>query len=66
MNINNTSTFAEETFTQKTMVKYVEEQFCWESVYIYNNENVGPAGVLGHLFDREVVLNNWTKEEVAA
>ena len=48
--------YTEDTLVQQTTAEYLERQLGWESVYAYNNEDFGPASLLGRASDREVVL----------
>ena len=48
--------YTEDTLVQKTTAEYLEHQLEWRSVYAYNNEDFGPASLLGRKDDREVVL----------
>ncbi|HOO77997.1 MAG TPA: type I restriction endonuclease subunit R [bacterium] len=48
--------YTEDFLVQRTTAEYMERQLGWKSVYAYNNEDFGPASLLGRLSDREVVL----------
>ena len=50
-----TMNYTEDSLVQQPTADYVE-QLGWESVYAYNNEDFGPASLLGRTSDREVVL----------
>jgi type I restriction enzyme R subunit len=50
------SRYTEDTLVQQTTAEYLEQQLGWESIYAYNNEDYGPASLLGRNSDREVVL----------
>jgi len=47
------SEYTKDTIVQQTMAEYLEQQFGWESVYAYNNEDFGP-GSLPRLMNGEV------------
>jgi type I restriction enzyme R subunit len=34
----------------------------WDSVFAYNEETFGPAGILGRLSDKEVILTRYLRE----
>jgi type I restriction enzyme R subunit len=47
---------SEDRLVQQTFAVHLEKVLGWESVYAYNNETFGPAGTLGRVSEREVVL----------
>jgi len=59
------SAYTEDTLIQKTTAEYLEKELGWESVYAYNNEDLGPDSLLGRLSDREVVLTRYLKSFVS-
>ncbi len=48
--------YTEDTLVRQTTAEYLEQQLGWDSVYAYNNEDLGPDSLLGRSSDREVVL----------
>jgi len=47
---------------QQTTVDYLQNQLGWVTVYAYNQETFGPAGLLGRKSDREVVLTRYLRQ----
>ena len=58
------SSYTEDTLVQQTTADYLPQQLGWESVYAYNNEDFGPASLLGRNSDREVVLTRTLREKL--
>ena len=54
MSANYQSRYTEDTLVQQTTAEYLEHHLGWESVYAHNNEDFGPASLLGRASDREV------------
>ena len=48
--------YDEDTLVQRTTAEYLETQLGWRSVYAFNQEDFGPASLLGRSDDRAVVL----------
>ncbi len=46
----------EDRLVQKTFADHLRDVLGWESVYAYNEETFGPAGALGRVSERDVVL----------
>src|ERR1700692_891431 len=46
----------EDRLVQATFAEHLEKMLGWESVYAWNQETFGPAGTLGRVDAREVVL----------
>ena len=55
--------YTEDTLVQQTTAEYLE-RLGWDSVYAYNNEDFGPASLLGRSSDREVVLTRYLRERL--
>ena len=51
-----TAPYSEDQHVQATTADYLRDKLGWESVYAHNNEDFGPASLLGRNSDREVVL----------
>jgi type I restriction enzyme R subunit len=47
---------SEDRLVQQTFADHIRDRLGWESVYAYNAETFGPAGTLGRVSEREVVL----------
>ena len=47
---------SEDRLVQKTFADHLHDVLGWDSVYAYNDETFGPAGMLGRAGEREVVL----------
>ena len=47
--------YTEASLVQEPTADYLE-QLGWESVFAHNNEDFGPASLLGRASDHEVVL----------
>ena len=47
---------SEDRLVQQTFADHLLDRLGWESVYAYNAETFGPAGMLGRASEREVVL----------
>ena len=47
---------SEDRLVQKTFAEHLQNVLGWESVYAWNEETFGPAGMLGRADTREVVL----------
>ncbi|MDF0645394.1 MAG: type I restriction endonuclease [Nitrospira sp.] len=47
---------SEDRLVQQTFADYLRDRLGWESCYAYNQETFGPAGTLGRLSERDVVL----------
>jgi type I restriction enzyme R subunit len=47
---------SEDRLVQATFAEHLEKKLGWESVYAWNQETFGPAGTLGRVDTREVVL----------
>ncbi|MDZ4405858.1 type I restriction endonuclease subunit R [Prosthecobacter sp.] len=47
---------SEDRLVQKTFADHLETVLGWDSVYAWNEETFGPAGTLGRMDTREVVL----------
>jgi len=47
---------SEDRLVQATFASHLEKTLGWESVYAWNQETFGPAGTLGRVSEREVVL----------
>ncbi len=47
---------SEDRLVQRTLAEFLGDRLGWESVYAYNEETFGPAGTLGRVSEREVVL----------
>lgn len=47
---------SEDRLVQETFAEHLEKVLGWESVYAWNQESFGPAGLLGRGSEREVVL----------
>ncbi len=60
----NASPYTEDSLVQQPTADYLEQQLGWESVYAYNNEDFGPASLLGRASDREVVLTRKLREKL--
>lgn len=43
--------YTEDTLVQQTTAEYLEQELGWESVYAYNNEDLGPDTLLGRESD---------------
>ncbi len=56
--------YTEDTLVQQTTAGYLEH-LGWDSVYAYNNEDFGPASLLGRSSDREVVLTRHLRHKLA-
>ena len=56
--------FTEDTIVQQTTADYLEQQLGWESVYAYNNEDLGSDSLLGRASDREVVLTRILRKKL--
>src|SRR3990170_6535888 len=54
----------EDTLVQKTTTDYLRDKLGWDSVYAYNKETFGPAGLLGRNSDREVVLTRYLRKAI--
>src|SRR6267143_329262 len=48
--------YTEDRLVQQTTAAYLHDKMCWESVYAYNDEMLGPDGTLGRTTEREIVL----------
>ena len=55
----------EDNLVQQTTADYLHRHLGWESVYAYNTETFGPAGTLGRISDREVVLTRYLRQKLA-
>lgn len=53
--------YTEDTLAQQTMAEYLGGPLAWESVYAYNDETFGSAGLLGRASDCEVVLTRYLR-----
>jgi len=47
---------SEDRLVQKTFADHLHDVLGWDSVYAYNDETFGPAGILGRAGERQVVL----------
>src|SRR6266576_2796103 len=54
--------FNEDTLAQETTANYLRDSLGWESIYAYNNETLGPEGLLGRRDETEVVLTRYLGE----
>jgi len=48
--------YSEDTLIQQPAVELLEKELQWESMFAYDAEDFGPAGLLGRHSDREVIL----------
>jgi type I restriction enzyme R subunit len=46
----------EDRLVQKTFADHLHDVLGWESIYAFNDETFGPAGLLGRASEREVIL----------
>ena len=58
-----TMNYTEASLVQEPTADYLE-QLGWESVFAHNNEDFGPASLLGRTSDREVVLTRKLREKL--
>jgi type I restriction enzyme R subunit len=58
-------TYSEGSLVQQTTADYLSGQLGWESVFAYNEETFGPAGTLGRLDDREIILSRYLRLALA-
>ncbi|OGP49970.1 MAG: DEAD/DEAH box helicase [Deltaproteobacteria bacterium RBG_13_43_22] len=58
------SDYTEDTLVQQTTAEYLEKKLNWGTVYAYNQETLGPEGLLGRISDREVVLTRYLKNKL--
>jgi len=56
--------YTEDTLVQQTTAEYLEH-LGWNSVYAYNNEDFGPASLLGRSSERDVVLTRYLRHKLA-
>ena len=56
--------YTEDTLVQQTTAGYLEH-LGWDSVYAYNNEDFGPASLLGRSSERDVVLTRYLRHKLA-
>jgi len=56
--------YTEDTLVQQTTAEYLKH-LGWNSVYAYNNEDFGPASLLGRSSDRDVVLTRYLRHKLA-
>lgn len=56
--------YNEDALVQQTTAEYLEQKLGWESVYAYNNEDFGPASLLGRASDRGVVLIRYLRAKM--
>ena len=47
---------SEDRLVQATFAEHLEKKLGWENIYAWNQETFGPAGTLGRIDTREVVL----------
>ena len=47
---------SEDRLVQATFAEHLERALGWDSVYAWNQETFGPAGTLGRVDTREIVL----------
>ena len=47
---------SEDRLVQRTFADYLRDELGWESLYAFNDEAFGPAGMLGRASERDVVL----------
>lgn len=57
-----TRDYSEDKLVQETTANYFRDQIGWESVYAYNDENLGHDGTLGRTSEREVVLFRYLRD----
>lgn len=56
------SSLNEDTLVQQTTADYLRDNLGWDSIYAYNDEDFGPASLLGRNSDKEVVLTKYLKQ----
>ena len=56
--------YTEDSLVQRTTADYLKESLGWDSVYAYNNEDFGPASLLGRVSDKEVVLTRSLRKKL--
>jgi len=52
----------EDQLAQQTVADYLRDVLGWESVYAYNEETLGTAGLLGRSSEREIVLTRYLRQ----
>lgn len=58
------TSYTEDRLVQKTVADYLEKPLGWDSIYAYNKEDFGPAGLLGRHTEKEVVLTRILREKI--
>ncbi len=56
--------FSEDKLVQETTANYFKDTLNWESVYAYNEEELGVDGTLGRITEKEVVLKRYLKQAI--
>jgi type I restriction enzyme R subunit len=51
----------EDRLVQQTVADYLQDNLGWESVFAYNQEQLGPNGTLGRHSEKEVILTRYLR-----